>query len=381
MEKIKNIEKLSKRLKKAVEGKEKIVLHGDSDLDGIASVIILEEVLKEMGLDSCFIYFPDRFKEGHGISFQAIEYLNKKISGNFLLILLDSGITSFDQIEKIEQDGNEVIVIDHHQPLGKLPKASLIVDPKQKGDKYFFKNLANTGLVFKIAEEILSDKLNKNKTKNFLELTALATISDMMERAHDNDFFIKQGLNSLKKTKRKGLILLKDFFQEDISIKEKSQKIISLLNVGEIIEHKAEGYSLLKSENEEEIKTIIKKLFNRNEERHLKINDLIKEIQETISFKDKFIFEYNDRWDESILGAVASRLCQKTKKPVFLLKKYKDYSKGTARAPLGFNVVDIMNNYSDLLKSFGGHPPAAGLSMKNENIENFKKKLTEHFNY
>ncbi len=378
-EEIKNVEKLSKRLKKAAQEKEKIVLYGDSDLDGIASVIILEESLQEMKLNPFFVYFPDRFKEGNGLSFQAIEYLKKKVSSKFLLILLDSGITNFDTIKKAEQDGIEVIIIDHHQPLKKLPKASLIIDPKQDGDNYFFKNLANAGLTFKISEYLLKDKIKKNKRKSFLELTALATISDMMERVEDNDFFIKEGLKFLKKTERKSLVLLKDFFESKISIEEKAQKIISLLNVGEIINHKAEGYILLKSNDEAEIKKIINKLFKKNEERHVKISKLIKEVENNIFNEDDFIFQCSSEWDQSVLGAVASRICQKTKKPVFLLKKNKNDSKGTVRAPLGFNVVDIMNNYSDLLQSFGGHPPAAGLSIKNENIEIFKKKLKEYF--
>ncbi len=380
MDKIKNIEKAAERLKKAAENKEKIVLHGDSDLDGIASVIILKETLENIGADVSFVYFPNREgDEGHGLSFKAIDYLRKKIKTNFLLVVLDSGITSFEQIRKAEELGIEVIIIDHHQPFENLPEASLIVNPKQKEDEYYFKNLANAGIVFKLSEEILKKEVNDEKMKSFLELTALATISDMMEQVDDNEFFIEKGLDSLKNTKRKSLKILKKATEKSASIKETAQKIISLLNVGKIINHKAEGYNLLISKDENEINKIIKNLIAKSKEKHFKTEKIIKEIDDKKCFSDNIIFEYSNKWDVSLLGSVASKLCQKKEKNVFLISVGKSKSRGAIRTLKGVNAVDIMLKNSDILEKFGGHPPAAGFVIKNENIEKFKKRLIEYF--
>ncbi len=378
--KIKNIEKVAERLKEAAKNKEKIVLHGDSDLDGIASVIILKETLEEIKADVSFVYFPDRGgEEGYGLSFEAIDYLKKELENNFLMVILDSGMTSFEQIKKAENSGIEVIVVDHHQPFKDLPDASLIVNPKQTGDNYFFKNLANAGIAFKLVEEILGNEMSLEKKDGFLELTALATISDMMEQEKDNKFFIEEGLKSLENTKRKGLKTLKESIKETSSIKETAQKIIALLNVGKIINHKAEGYNLLVSQNDEEIKKIIKSLIVRINEKHLRVEQIMKEIETKGNFSENVIFEYNSQWEASLLGSVASKLYQKTGKTVFLLSVGKDKSKGAVRAPSDVNAVDVMSKNSDILETFGGHPPAAGFVVKNENIEEFKKRLIEYF--
>ncbi len=379
-EKVKNIDKAAERLKKAAENKEKIVLHGDSDLDGISSVVILKETLEGIKADVSFVYFPDRGgEEGHGLSFQAIDYLKKEIKNKFLMVILDSGTTSFEQIKKAEDSGIEVIVVDHHQPFNNLPDASLIVNPKQIKDNYPFKNLANAGIVFKLAEEILGDEMSLEKKDSFLELTALATISDMMEQEKDNKFFIEKGLKSLENTQRKSLKILKEAIKESSSIKETAQKMIALLNVGKVINYKTEGYDLLVSQNDKEIKKIIKSLIFRINEKYLRVEEIMKEIEAKGDFSENVVFEYSSQWETSLLGSVASKLYQKTKKTVFLLSVGKDKSKGAVRAPSNVNAVDVMLKNSDILEAFGGHPPAAGLTIKNENIEEFKKRLIEYF--
>jgi len=195
---IKNLKKVSKRIKKAVENKEKIILFGDVDMDGVSSVIILKETLMNLGAEGIICYFPDRNKDGYGINKKALERISEY--GKALLIVMDCGITNFDEIKLAKKFGFEVIIIDHHQILGgKLPQASIIIDPLQKGDKYPFKKLATVGIAYKLSQEILGEKLSKALNNNFLELVALATIADMMPREEDNQEFIIKGLASLGK--------------------------------------------------------------------------------------------------------------------------------------------------------------------------------------
>jgi len=181
---IKNIDKAAKRIIKAVKNKERIVIYGDSDLDGAASVIILEETIKNLGGAAACIYFPDRETEGYGLNKKALSFLKKFSPG--LLVMVDCGISNFEEIELAEKIGFETVVVDHHEVLEKLPKASIIVDPKQKGDKYPFKLFAAAGIVFKLSQEALGKKMTESVEQNFLELAALATIADMMPQKADN---------------------------------------------------------------------------------------------------------------------------------------------------------------------------------------------------
>ena len=183
---IKNLKKVANRIKKAIKLKEKIILYGDADLDGIASVIVLEETIKNLGGKIQAVYFPDREIEGYGINETALNYL-KKFSPA-LFIALDLGIGNFKEIESAKKFGFEVIIIDHHKVLGnKIPKASLVVDPKQKQDKYPFKGLATAGIAFRLSKLLLGDVFSENLKNSFLELVALATIADMMPQENENE--------------------------------------------------------------------------------------------------------------------------------------------------------------------------------------------------
>ncbi len=160
MAEIKNLKKVAIHLLKAAKKKEKIIIYSDSDMDGVASAIIMKDAIKNIGGNVAEIYFPDRESQGYGITKDSLKIL-KKIAPA-ILISLDCGIGSVNETDLARKMGFDVIIIDHHEPLEKLPKANIIVDPKQKGDKYPFKQLANAGLVFKLAEVMLKNSINDN---------------------------------------------------------------------------------------------------------------------------------------------------------------------------------------------------------------------------
>ena len=226
-EQIKNLKKAAEKIKRAIKNKEKIILYGDADLDGMASVIILKEAIKNFDVyhQVVHIYFPDRETEDYGLNEDALIYLKKYAPA--LLVILDCGIGNLKEAKMANKLGFEVIIIDHHVPLKKLPQASIIVNPKQKGDKYPFKEFANAGLVFRLIEVLLKRKLSASLRNNFLELTALATIADMMVQTEDNLEFLGEGLVSLKETVRPGLRVFWQLFGEDSSSQAIAQKIIS----------------------------------------------------------------------------------------------------------------------------------------------------------
>jgi len=391
---IKNLEKAAKRIKKAIKNGENILLYGDADLDGVSSVIILKEAIKNLNGKISAVYFPDRENEGYGITKTGLMTL--KHFSPALFIAMDLGIGNFKEVKIAKKLGFEIIIIDHHEILNKLPKVSILVDPKQKGDKYSFKGLAAAGISFKLSELLLGEKLTKNLRENFLELVALATIADMMPKLEENQIFIDEGLESLGRTFRPGL---KAFFSitelpkeakvekrtkfsltEDgnlLSLKEISQKIISSLNAADKIDHLIETYLLLTENDERKAKDLAKKLLEKGAERQIRIREIVNEVEEKVEemLEEKIIFEGSVHWSLTLLGAVASRICQRYQKPTFLFKIGEFESPGAVRVPPGLDSVKLMGKCSKFLETYGGHPPASGFRIKNKNLEKFKQCL------
>ncbi len=206
---IKNLKKAAERIKKAIKNREKIILYGDADLDGTTSLILLKESIKNLGGEITAIYFPDREKEGYGLTQEALHSL--KINAPAFLITLDLGISNFKEISLAEKMGFEVMIIDHHEILDKLPEAKIIVDPKQKGDKASLQYLATVGIVYKLSELLFLNEMSQELKQSFLEIVALGTIADAMPREGENEIMIAQGLQSIANSWRPGI---KAFFRE-----------------------------------------------------------------------------------------------------------------------------------------------------------------------
>ncbi|MEK7663859.1 MAG: DHH family phosphoesterase [Patescibacteria group bacterium] len=388
--KIKNIEKAAERIKQAAKNKERIILYGDSDCDGICSVVILEEAIKNLGGEVSAIAFPDRETDGYGINLKALEFL-KDYTPAFL-ITLDLGIANVKEVVIANKMGFKVIIIDHHEVLDELPKAEVIVDPQQKEDFSDFKYLCNAGLTFKVVEEILEKNLSESLKNSFLELTALATIADMMPRIGDNKVFIEEGLRSLKNTFRPGLRAFLDILGEGETAAGGYLKIISALNASESTGFSAEGgsasggknesYELLTSFSKERCKDLAEDLISRTELKQQRIKSIVEEVERRILKKPSeiIIFEGDPAWKLTLAGPVASIIASKYEKPTFIFRKMDKESAGSVRSlKEGQNSVDAMKSCSDLLMTYGGHPKASGFRIKNENLENFKTCLIKHF--
>ena len=378
---IKNLDKVAKRIKKAIKNKEKIILYGDADPDGISSLIILKESIKNLGGRISAIYFPNREIEGYGLNENALKLLERKKPA--LLFLLDCGIGNFKEIEKAKKMGFEVIVIDHHEILGKLPKASIIVDPKQEGDNYPFKNLATAGIVYKLAQLLLGDKFGQALKESFLELVAIATLADMMPKESENKIFIDKGLLSLERTFRPGLraFLEKEEIEKKRDIYQKVSKIISALNSGKAKDHLNESYLLLTTADFQEAKELAETLLQRSFERKQKIEEIQEVLRKRIEKKSDplIIFEGESSWPITLIGPVASKICQEYQKPTFIYQKGKKESVGAVRMPQLLNAVKAMESCSQYLKTFGGHPLAGGFTVSNENLEKFQECLIKYF--
>lgn len=382
MPEIKNLNKVAKRILKAIRNKEKILIFADADPDGISSAIILKETLRNLGkeIPDEAIYFPDREREGYGLNEKALNYLKTKAPA--LLFLLDCGIGNFKEILEAKKIGFEVIVIDHHEILGKLPEASIVVDPKQKGDDYPFKGLATAAILYKLAEVLLGKNFGGELGNSFLELVAIATLADMMPKKDENIIFIEEGIASLKKSFRPGLNV---FFEiEEVKnqdIQKTISKIIAALNSGRTKNHLQESYFLLTTSKKENAKELAKKLISQSTLRKEKIEEIKNELVEKLKKKNSLpiIFEGRADWPIVLMGPVASKICQIFQKPTFIFAKKKKESVGAVRVPPEFNSVKIMERCSQYLKTYGGHPLAAGFTISNENLKKFRDCLIKFF--
>jgi single-stranded-DNA-specific exonuclease len=375
---IKNLKKAAERILAALQNKEKVVLYGDADPDGVASVIILQETLEELGLKPSCVYFPNREKEGYGIHKPALEKLEKYAPALFLV--LDCGVGNVEEVELAKKMGFDVLIIDHHKMLPQVPKIPIICNPKQKDDKYPFKDLATGGIIYKLSRLLYSLSGKQYQADKFLELAALATLADLMPLKDDNEKLVKEGILALRFTKRPGLKALIEINKvRDYDIREIRQKIVSPLNAGETKDSLNETYLLLIEKDLEKARKIAKDLIEKLNLRKKEIRRITEEVEKRLDLSQKIIFEGDENWHLVFLGAVASRICNKYKKPVFLFRQGKKESPGAVRMPEGLDAVKAMVSCSQLLKTYGGHPPAAGFRLKNENIEKFKECLINYF--
>ena len=379
-DKIKNIEKAADRIKKAVSNKERIILYGDSDLDGIVSVIILSQTIKNLGGQTPQTFFPDRENDGYGINIKALEFLKNKTPA--LFIALDLGISNVKEVDIANEMSFELIIVDHHEPPDELPKASIIINPKQKGDESDCQYLCNAGVTFKLCQELLKGNFSEQLKNSFLELVALATIADMVPQVGDNKIFIEEGLNHLPKTFRPGLKVFLDILGEGKVAAGGFFKIISALNAAESFGFKNKSYDLLTNSFSEQCREIAESLLARAQLKQQKIKEIAQEAERRIAkySSPTIIFEGDMAWKLVFGGPVASIIAAKYEKPTFIFKKGDEESCGSVRSlKEGQNSVKAMKSCADLLITYGGHPKAAGFRIKNENLEKFKNCLEEYF--
>jgi single-stranded-DNA-specific exonuclease len=379
-QKILNIDKVADRIRKAVADNERIILYGDSDLDGISSTTILEEAIKSLGGSVEYAFFPDREKDGYGINVKALNMLKDKSPA--LFITLDLGIGNIEEVKVANSMGFEVIIVDHHEVLVGTPPASIIIDPKQDADTYPFKGLANVGITYNLCLELLGENISKNLKNSFLELAALGTIADMVPQIEQNQEIIEQGLRSLKNTFRPALRAFLDILGDGKVFEGSLPKIISALNAAESIDFQNQSYELLTSSDPKKCREWAEMLLDKNKYKQQQVRNITEEVERRISKNPEqgVIFEGDPAWKLTLAGSVASIISSKYQKPVFIFKKMDQESCGSVRNPKPTNSVEAMKSCSGLLTTYGGHANASGFRVKNDNLEQFKTCLIKYFN-
>lgn len=379
-------------IKEAIDMKRKIAIYGDYDADGVTSTVILYKALKRLGGN--FIYhIPDREAEGYGMNLERIRHL--KEDGVEIILSCDNGISAIDQIAYAKELGMKVVVTDHHELTFKeedgernyiLPSADAVINPKRLDCTYPFKLLCGAGIAFKFVQALYSVfNIPENEVLEFLEYAAIGTICDVVDLVDENRIIAKNGLRLIRDTKNMGLNAI---------IKETSinKDTINSYHIGFIIgpcinatgrlETAKLSVELLLTEDEEVAKGLAIKLHKLNMERQemtIKSVEEIESIIENSSLKnDKVLVIYKENVHESIAGIAAGRIREKYNLPTIILTKGKDMPKGSGRSIENYNMFEELLKCKEFLDKFGGHPMAAGLSLKEENIELLRRKLNEN---
>lgn len=386
------------RILEATEENEKIVIYGDYDVDGVTSVCVLYLYLKKLGADVSY-YIPSRAGEGYGVSENAVRKLAE--DGCRLIITVDTGITAVAEAELVTELGMELIVTDHHECHTQLPRAAAVVNPRRPDCPYPFKELAGVGVVFKLLcaleavrnpEDTMSDCV-KRVAAEYSDLVAIGTIADVMPICDENRLIVSYGLQMIDVIARPGLVELIEASHSESKYNTKPKITASFIgftvapriNAAGRIRDASIAVELFLSENRESAAPIAKQLCEINYERQSVENRIIEDAYAQISAshdfeKDHVIVLANETWHHGIIGIVASRITEKYGCPSILISFEGDgqIGKGSGRSVKGLNLVEALGHCSELLVKYGGHELAAGLTVRRENLSEFRRKINEY---
>ena len=361
-----DMDKAVKRLNKAIGNKEQILIYGDYDVDGTTAVSLVYKYLRKYSSNLDY-YIPDRYDEGYGISFKGIDYAHE--NGVTLIISLDCGIKAIDKIEYAKQYGIDFIICDHHMPDDTLPDAVAVLDAKRKDSVYPYEHLCGCGVGFKFMQAFaISNGCPFEELKELLELTAVSIASDIVPITGENRILATYGLKQLNSDPScglKGIIDVCGLTNKDITIGDIVFKIGPRINACKDAASARKQSESINKDNEE------------RRELDKKITDEANAIIDTFPEMEdqKAIVVYDPNWHKGVIGIVASRLTEKYYRPAVVLTKSGNLITGSARSIAGFDIYKAIENCRDLLENFGGHTYAAGLSLKEENLETFTERF------
>lgn len=377
----KDMEKAVARLNLALGRKERILIYGDYDVDGCTAVALVYRFLQQF-YSNIDYYIPDRNEEGYGVSRKGVDYASE--TGVGLVIVLDCGIKAVEEITYAKQCGIDFIICDHHVPDTILPPAVAILNAKREDDTYPYKHLCGCGVGFKFMQAFaMNNGIAFSQLLPLLDLCAISIASDIVPIMGENRILAYHGLrqlNSSPSTGVKALMEVCGLADREISLSNIIFKIGPRINASGRMQNGKEAVSLLVEKNYRTAKQMAEKINAYNEQRKdldKAMTEQANHIVETLDLqhKHKAIVLYSEEWHRGIIGIVASRLTEIYHRPSVVLTRTDDVATGSARSVPGFDIYKAVAYCRDLLDNFGGHTYAAGLSMKVENVPEFKRRF------
>lgn len=385
---MKGMQEAVERLKKSVYLGQKIAVYGDYDVDGVTGTSLLYNFLRFLKADIIY-YNPDRFKEGYGINRDAIDYLRGQNAN--LIISVDCGIRAFGEVEYAKSLGIDFIITDHHEPPETLPDAVAVLNPHQKGCKYPAKEIVGVGVVFNLTlalrRTLRDEGFFKDQEPNlgdYLDLVALGTVADCAPLVNVNRVIVREGLRRMEKPKRAGLKALKDIsgIKREVNSFDLGFKLGPRVNAMGRMGSACEAVELFISDKYDFAYDLARKLNSENQNRQnveKQILDSAVEMIESDPETDGFnsIVLYSRDWHQGVIGIVASRIAERYQKPVFLVAVDENgVGKGSGRSINGINIYSAILEVQSLFENFGGHEQAAGITIREENIDKFRKMFS-----
>ena len=384
---MRDMKKAVERLNQALGAKEKVMVYGDYDVDGTTAVALVYRYLRHF-YSNVEYYIPTRDDEGYGISVQGIDYAHS--IGVKLIIVLDCGIKAVDEIAYAKSKGIDFIICDHHVPDDVLPDAAAILNPKLKDDKYPYKDLSGCGVGYKFMQGFAKSNGidNMYDLENSLDLLAVSIAADLVPLTGENRILAHYGIKRLNNNPCVGLrsiLRLCKLHKKEITISDIIFKIGPLINASGRMQSGQDSVELLVTRSSSAAYEITKKIDRYNQSRKEldrniteEANSIIENHREEMGSKKPIVI-YNHDWHKGIIGIVASRLAELYFRPSVVLTYSNDgLVTGSSRSVRGFDIYTAIKNNRDLLENFGGHTNAVGLTLKEENIPEFKRRLEEY---
>lgn len=378
---MRDMERAVERIKKAIDNNEKILIYGDYDVDGTTAVSLVYRFLKSF-YPNCEFYIPDRYSEGYGVSATGIQWAED--NGFTLIIALDLGIKSSDMVTIADNKGIDFIICDHHLPGKDMPNAIAVLDPKREDCNYPFQELSGCGIGFKLIQAYARRYGKEEELYSNLDLVAVSIASDIVPIDGENRILAHFGLKKLNENPSPGLKALKEIatIKNDLDISGIVFTLGPRINAAGRVDHADGAVELLIASSQEEANALAEKVNVNNDVRRefdsniteeaiamIENDELLQNSRSTVLFKNT--------WHKGVIGIVAARCVEKYYRPTIILTESNDLITGSARSVNGFNLYDAIMQCSDLLEKYGGHKYAAGLTMKKENLESFRKRFEE----
>ncbi|WP_073000872.1 single-stranded-DNA-specific exonuclease RecJ [Mariniphaga anaerophila] len=380
---MKDMDKAVDRLEQAIANQEKVMVYGDYDVDGTTSVALMYTFLRNR-IEQIEYYIPDRYSEGYGISPKSINYA--ETNGFSLIIALDCGIKAVDKISDARQRGLDFIICDHHNPDEQVPPAVAVLDAKQPDCKYPYKELSGCGVGFKLLQAYCQkNAVELEEIYDLLDLVVVSIASDIVPITGENRVLAYYGLKKLNSNPGMGLqtiINLAGINGTEITISDIVFKIGPRLNASGRIEHGKKSVQILVSNDEDKSDILGEEIDSFNEIRKTLDRDITQDALDMIE-NDPHMKNmnstvlYNRDWHKGVVGIVASRVTEQFYRPTIILTESNGLATGSARSVKDFDLYEAIGKCSDLLDSYGGHMFAAGLTMKIENIPEFRRRFEE----
>jgi len=368
------------RIIKAINNKEKILIYGDYDVDGITSTTVLKKYLMDRGMP-VDTYIPNRLHEGYGLNKNAIDIIKERNID--LIITVDCGISAIEEVDYAVSLGMDVIVTDHHEVGEKLPNALAVIDAKRKDNTYPFRSLAGVGVVFKLIQALsIKLEIKPEEYLKYLDLVCVGTISDIVPLEGENRTIAKLGLMLIKVTRNLGLReLIKSSGYKEIDSNTISFGVAPRINACGRMGHEEEALKLFLAEDLESATQITKELNEYNTLRQSTekaiYEEAVQEIDRNHLDEKNSIVLGGKGWHHGVIGIVSSKVTDKYYKPSILLSFEDDIAKGSGRSVPGFDLYEGLTKCEDLLEKYGGHSMAVGLTLKKENLEKFKERFEQ----